>query len=80
MLVALRNMSLGDEVFQRGDAIPRELQEHLPPGRVETLKAQRYLEELTDEHELGRALDALTKRVEAMERKLDSPAKKRKAA
>ena len=65
MLVALRDQSIGEAVLKLGDEVPLEVQKGLPPGRLETLKNTRHVEEQTDHA----ALSALTKRVEALERK-----------
>ena len=68
MLTAQRKFSLGSEALNRGDAISAELQASLPPGRLETLKAQRYIEEVTSETVLSRAVDDLERRIERLEK------------
>ena len=55
-LVALRRLSLGDGVYDPGDPIPAEVQVALPPGRVEALRSQRYVEERGSEVELAEEL------------------------
>lgn len=57
MLIALREMSIGDDVVCKGDVITPELQKVLPPGRIESLKNQRWVEEITDEQKVARAVD-----------------------
>ena len=74
MLVALRDQSIGDAVLKLGDEVPLEVQRALPPGRLETLKNTRFVEEQTDHA----ALSLLTKRVEALEQA--GPQAKRKRA
>lgn len=69
MLAALRDFSLGDQILTRGDPISPELQATLPLGRIETLKAQRYVQEITAESVLSRALDDLEQRVAALEKR-----------
>lgn len=84
MLIALRDVSIGDEVVKRGDRVTAAIQAILPPGRIEALKSQRVVEEITDETSLARELAELTERVAALEtalarqyQVLDPPAPKR---
>ena len=69
MLTALRGFSLGDTVVARGDSISSELQSQLPSGRLEVLKSQRYVEEITAESVLSRAIDDLEQRVTKLEQR-----------
>ncbi len=68
-LVALKDMSLGDALVERGQEISRELQQGLPPGRVESLKAQRFVEELPEDSANARAIRKLEARVAKLEGK-----------
>ena len=71
MRVALRKLSIGDDAIERGQAITAEQQAQLPPRRVETLKSTRWVEEITDEHALERAVNALARRITRMEEVID---------
>lgn len=84
MLLALRDISIGDQKFERGEAIPAEAQRLLPPGRLEQLKSSRRVEEITDEADIAAKLEtALTEiadlrgRVEVLE---DAPVNEKKVA
>ena len=70
MLAALRDFSLDSAVISRGDLIPLDIQDRLPQGRVESLKAQRYVREITSESELSKQVAQLTERVEKLEARL----------
>lgn len=53
MLIALRDFSVKEHVVKAGDPITAETQALLPPGRVNALKAVRFVEEIPtsgDEH------------------------------
>ena len=86
MLVALRDMPLGDGQYSAGDHIPPEVQLGLPPGRLRQLKDQRYVEEQNFDKPLGPIVEALAEefkrlaeRVEALESKpAEKPARKPK--
>lgn len=70
MLIALRDMSLGDHVLERGEAITAEMQAMLPAGRVESLKAQRWVEEISDEQRVARAVADVLARFGALEERV----------
>ena len=78
MLVALRDTPLGDGAYKAGDHIPPEIQLALPPGRLRQLKEQRYVEEQDFEKPIGPVVEALSKRVDALEKKAAQPATTRK--
>lgn len=80
MLKALRDFSLGEEIITRDAVISSEAISKLPRGRIDVLKAQRFVEEVTDEQIEGLVAThlELTKRVETIEEMLAKP--KRKAA
>lgn len=85
MLIALRDFSIGDVPIERGEVISAELQRALPAGRLPQLKNTRFVEEITDERAIEKAVEALTARVEALEAQAGkAPAtrtpRKRKAA
>lgn len=82
MLIAIKPMSIGPHKVERGDQITAELQSALPPGRVEALKAQRFVEEISDEQRIARAvgdvlarISKLEERIDGLERKLDGRTK-----
>lgn len=74
MLVALRDMPLGDQAFAAGDHIPAEVQLALPPGRLRQLKEQRYVEERG--FEVPAAVKELADRLDAVEAALAELAEK----
>lgn len=67
MLIALRDMSVGEHVVRKGDHLSAEVQSALPPGRVEALKAQRFVEEITDEQRVARAVSDVFDRIDRLE-------------
>lgn len=67
MLIALRDISIGEREFKQGDTIDAEAQRALPRGRLEQLKSQRRIEEISDEADIAKAVEALAKRVAALE-------------
>ncbi|MGQ0433118.1 MAG: hypothetical protein ACT452_12010 [Microthrixaceae bacterium] len=67
MLTALKPLSILNDTFRVGEVIPAAAQAALPPGRVEQLKAQRMVEEITDEAGVARHVVALEARIEALE-------------
>ena len=75
MLTALRPHSIGEHSFERGDEVPVEVQFELPPGRLESLKAQRYVEE---RDMLPERIAELEARIEKLEKA--KPARKKVSA
>ena len=76
MLTALRPHSIGEHSFERGDEVPVEVQADLPPGRLESLKSQRYVEE---RDLLPERIADLEARIERLE-KANKPARKKVSA
>lgn len=67
MLVALRDMSIRDNAVKRGDRLTAAQQAKLPPGRAESLKHNRWVEEITDEQRVARAVGDAFDRLAALE-------------
>lgn len=67
MLTALHDISIGDLSFKAGEVIPAEAQLMLPPRRLEQLKAQRHVGEITDEASLAEQVADLAARVAELE-------------
>lgn len=72
MLVATKPLSIKEHSFKEGESIPRAVQALLPPGRVESLKTNRFVEEITDEAIVARRVEELEARLEALEERLRS--------
>lgn len=66
-LTAIRPFTLGDSTLKVGDVVPLPTLDALPPGRVEALKSQRYLREVTAESELSKRVAKLEQRIERLE-------------
>ena len=67
MLIALRDLPIGDKVLKAGEPLTAELAKLLPQGRVEQLRNQRHLIEQGDS--LEARIDDLEARVKALEKK-----------
>lgn len=66
-LVATKPLALGDSAFSPTDTIPESLIDALPAGRIEQLKAQRYLREVTSGSELSKRVAELEARVDRLD-------------
>lgn len=67
MLIALRDFSIGPHAIVRGESITADQQALLPVGRLESLKAQRYAEEISDEQRVAQAVAGVFERVAVIE-------------
>lgn len=67
MLVACKPLSIGKHTFQRGDVVSADVQRLLPAGRTESLKAHRWVEEISDEKHISDTTDTLLSRITVLE-------------
>lgn len=67
MLIALRDFSIGPHAIVRGESITADQQALLPVGRLESLKAQRYAEEISDEQRVAQAVAGVFDRLAVLE-------------
>jgi len=49
MLVAVRDISIGDTVVKAGDQLGQDVLDQLPAGRIEQLKSARMIQEAVSE-------------------------------
>jgi uncharacterized small protein (DUF1192 family) len=70
MLIALRDMSIGDDIVQRGDVVTAAQQDTLPAGRVESLKRNRWVEEISDEQRVAQAVAGMFERISVLEERI----------
>jgi len=68
LIVARKPVSIGDWVLAPGETLSREMQMALPPGRLQQMITQHWLEEIVDTVVEARERDDLAFRVEKLER------------